>query len=443
MPNINTPNNPQITESYAFLPRDAVTKFLSGCHICKKTARPFSPSRLDDTCTESSSELDALHNLSVPSTDSSTPIADHTILDNIISTEKHTKVEKSIVDWEEAISLETINPKVNESTDSEVSMPVISVNQNLFPSGTSQTNSTYYEQIYTKINEYYSYHINNNSDMKDLAASNDLMNYYQMLRTVYEQSFVNSQKDGTSVQQSDLPNQKVDNISSGFHSSYKNTVARLDEPIIDLTISKASSIDDSPQTSYQSNININIENSIDAENTALKISPQPENNITISSAGVSINVSNSSRELTISCKTTPPKKRYSVFSCGDSGDTIDNTKVNLSAKFNVESCVVDSVNAVQCTDSLGGPNIQQQLIKYRQSLLNSSSGVTSTCNDPVIEENGNVKRNAADCRPITSTYLQLMRSMGLSDEDALKFDNLVSRFLFYFLNILFLFLYIF
>ncbi|EDW51728.1 GM15483 [Drosophila sechellia] len=30
-------------------------------------------------------------------------------------------------------------------------------------------------------------------------------------------------------------------------------------------------------------------------------------------------------------------------------------------------------------------------------------------------------------KPITSTYLQLTRSMGLSDEDALRFDNLVSK----------------
>lgn len=34
-------NNFQIAESYAFLPRDAVTKFLSGCHLCQKSSSPI------------------------------------------------------------------------------------------------------------------------------------------------------------------------------------------------------------------------------------------------------------------------------------------------------------------------------------------------------------------------------------------------------------------
>lgn len=242
--------------------------------------------------------------------------------------------------------------------------------------------------------------MNNSTDMKDLAASNELMNYYQLLRTLYEQS-VTVQKDCTKIEETP---------SENIHSSNKITqVARLEEPIIDLTISKSSSISSPSSASYQhSNININIENSMEPEKNALKFSPQSENNITINSAGVSINVSNSSRELKISCKTTPPKKRYSVYAHSDTVDA-DSNKVNLSAKFNVDSLVP--------VDVIASGSTVQQLVKYRPQ--NDSVGQTISDIMPSTK---------TDAVPITSTYLQLMRSMGLSDEDALKFDNLVSSF---------------
>lgn len=85
---------------------------------------------------------------------------------------------------------------------------------------------------------------------------------------------------------------------------------------------------------------------------------QPENNITINSAGgVSINVSNNTNEVKISCKTTPPKKRYSVYNHQEvTGNTIDpvsqittgqNGKLcrkDLTETFNVAGGVLQSTS---------------------------------------------------------------------------------------------------
>ncbi|XP_055849203.1 uncharacterized protein LOC129914146 isoform X1 [Episyrphus balteatus] len=54
-----------ITETFAFLPREAVTRFLSACPECKKNLRPLSPGRRspadDEIPNESSSEIDVLN----------------------------------------------------------------------------------------------------------------------------------------------------------------------------------------------------------------------------------------------------------------------------------------------------------------------------------------------------------------------------------------------
>ncbi|KAG4070903.1 hypothetical protein HA402_011129, partial [Bradysia odoriphaga] len=293
-----------ITESYAFLPRDAVTKFLAGCQFCKKNSKPHSPSSLiaDDVFTESSSETDALNAGS-----------------GIFS----------------------------ENSDSQLTVDSSTTEAKITDNGKAM-DPTYFDEIYSKIQQYYGYQINNNADVKDLAASNDLLNYYTILKTFYDQS------------------------------------------------------------EFKNNININIENgSTTSTNSTVACtnSNEPsENNITINSAGVSINVLNNSKELKISCKTTPPKKRYSVYN-----HTEDNTssKVNLNERFN--------------QDSVSHKTTENMVADYT---IGKELQTTSRADNTFFSRKYSTPTN--DVKPITSTYLQLMRSMGFCDEDALKFDHLVS-----------------
>lgn len=222
-----------ITETYAFLPRDAVTKFLAGCNICNKIAdgtRPTTPGGgvgaighkrsllADDTCTDSSSgtEPQAVESMR--------------LLDQV------------------------------DGDDDQGKQP---------------------------------------------ALSADLLNYYQLLRVMYEQTLAAQ--------------------SSRSRSTDDGPVrTSTPESMIDLTINRSAG------ETFANQININIDRSVATSMTTSTTTQQigdqqqlqpfvstpsttggGDNIITINSAGMSINVSNSPGELKISCKTTPPKKRFS------------------------------------------------------------------------------------------------------------------------------------
>ncbi|KAJ6648420.1 Nucleolar protein 4, partial [Pseudolycoriella hygida] len=380
-----------ITESYAFLPRDAVTKFLAGCQFCKKSSKPHSPSSLiaDDLFTESSSETDPLtagsgifsensdSQLTADSTIETKFSENSRVVDVPIKSEDGGN-SSLVVDWEEAINLEksrTLSIGEKNSTSMQLIEQMNRTQQ-----------KTYFDEIYSKIQQFYGYQINNNFDMKDLAASNDLLNYYTLLKSFYDQS-VAAHKLGIKSTETALLNM---NTQQNQHISSQLQLKGETDPIIDLTISRPDE--------FKNNININIENGSNANSAAAcsnKTEPT-ENNITINSAGVSINVLNNSKELKISCKTTPPKKRYSVYNHTEDNENTGHSQVNLSTKFNetIENRKTTDIEAVAVDNAVAKEN----RIYSKQHL--------SQVND------------------VKSTYLQLMRNMGFCDEDALKFDHL-------------------
>lgn len=400
----------QITESYAFLPRDAVTKFLAGCQFCKKNSKPHSPSSLiaDDVFTESSSETDALNAGSgIFSENSDSQLTIDSTTDNgkaidSLAIKKEDEVNNlSVVDWEEAITMEK-NRISGISERSSNSMQMIEQ-----MNGVQQ--KTYFDEIYSKIQQFYGYQINNNADIKDLTASNDLLNYYTILKTFYDQSVAAHKLETKTSESRALPSIDQPFPSNSAHMKTKDepSTTSLSEPIIDLTISR-------PEE-FKNNININIENgSTTSTNSTVACtnSNEPsENNITINSAGVSINVLNNSKELKISCKTTPPKKRYSVYNHTEESTT---SKVNLNERFN------------QNDDIVKHKPVESMVADY--SVVKELQ-TTSRTDNTFISRKYSTPIN--DVKPITSTYLQLMRSMGFCDEDALKFDHLVSSRKFY------------
>lgn len=396
----------KITESYAFLPRDAVTKFLAGCQFCKKSSKPHSPSSLiaDDVFTESSSETDPLNVIFSENSDSQLTIdstneaklSDNAKTDAFVVKKEDEMNKLPVVDWEEAINLEknrTLLVSERNGNSMQLSEQMNGVRH-----------KTYFDEIYSKIQQYYGYQINNNADIKDLAASNDLLNYYTLLKTFYDQS-VAAHKLSTKSTEAALQTTQQHVSSSRQLKIKEELTVPSTEPIIDLTISR-------PEE-FKNNININIENGSTASassTVACKNSTEPaENNITINSAGMSINVLNNSKELKISCKTTPPKKRYSVYNHTEENSSCS-SKVNLNDKFNQD-------------------NANGKLTDVDTTVVDCKELQTTSRNENVFH----TKRYSIpvnDVKPITSTYLQLMRSMGFCDEDALKFDHMVSTCIF-------------
>lgn len=260
--------------------------------------------------------------------------------------------------------------------------------------------NNYYDDIYRKISEYYSYQLNNNADVKDLAASNELMNYYQMLRAYYEQSMAVPNHPGA-----------VDATSS--------------------SLSKVEAID----VHRPNSIKINIESGggadgADDENQSTRNSP---NNITISrsAAGdVSINVQNTCQELSISCKTTPPKKRYSSHRTVSESPPTPlplPTPPIVSEKINCEAVATSGGGRNRST---AGISVRQQLMEYRQKQQEQQEQKQQQqqLQNVAVKEKSSADsyispKEAFATKPITSTYLQLMRSMGLTDEDSMKFDQ--------------------
>lgn len=218
-------------------------------------------------------------------------------------------------------------------------------------------------------------HADENNYVKNIEFSNELLKYYQLLNTFY--SNTTTQDDGMKKIENNLT--KKSELSSFRKIRPQSATTQLSkeegQSVIDLTISKSPTPD---STDTIKNININIENSNDKK---------------IDSSNFSINVtSNNSNinEFKISCKTsTPPKKRYNFYlneaaSCSKS----------LNEKFDLEKNCIESVTTVE-----------EEIQYVKKEEPSSSDGLT--------------------VRPITSTYLQLTRSMGLTDEDALKIDDVV------------------
>lgn len=197
---------------------------------------------------------------------------------------------------------------------------------------------------------YKPYESNNNTAIEQQnnassAVSTELLTYYQLLKSFYDANLP--------INPDAIMNQQ-EGIKS-FHIS--NLLQQND--VVDLT--KVSS---NSNVSANNNININI----DGDNKNV-----PSANLM--SVDVSINVSKNTsddtiNELKISCKTTPPKKRYS------------------GASFEAE-------------------------VKTEEG-----NGMRIDCNEQQKQ-----KENERLRSELGSTYLQMTRSMGLADDDAL---NLVS-----------------
>lgn len=331
--------------------------------------------------------------------------------------------------------------------------------------GLSNNEAVYVDEFYRKISEYYR-GIFSNIDIKDPNISPDILNYYQLIRQFYEQTMaINIQRntalglgslnnDPAKIDQPMLSTTNLVTPPLSVASTLPTSTSQNDVSTIDLTIHKPTTNESmtfnniKTNNSYQNNININIGAGNGTEATVkeraaheamLKMNETnaddiAENKVTISSAGVSINVSSlNANSLKISCKTTPPKKRYSVYNHVDDDvnvaakpvHTSITTPQNLNRKFEADATMMAPKRVRTTTPSDDGTAVKSNFGNADDARSNALRS------DPI--KNSPISTNAADSSnpitdiiPITSTYLQLMRSMGFNEDDALKFDNLVS-----------------
>lgn len=324
----------------------------------------------------------------------------------------------------------TPNQLINSNVNAAIATPPGPVT-----SSSSHNEAAYVDEIYTKISEYYR-GIFSNIDLKDPNINADVLNYYQLIRQFYEQTMAaNIQRNkATGFSAASLAMTTTDAATNGGGG------AAADVSTIDLTISKPTPL--APfvggvniNDSFRNNININIENndmnggtplSTASKLKAVNLNAKPidalaENKVTINSAGMSINVSSSlnSNSVKISCKTTPPKKRYSIYSHPNDTDQTANKSaaINLNTKFN-------AAQHEKCGDAM--PSTTTNHLAAMDAMRTKGSPIGRGVGDAGSGSGSSAGSSITDIIPITSTYLQLMRSMGFSEEDAMKFDNVVS-----------------
>lgn len=323
------------------------------------------------------------------------------------------------------------------------------------------TNDAYVDEFYRKISEYYR-GIFSNIDIKDPNISADVLNYYQLIRQFYEQTMaINIQRNtalGLGALNTDLNKIETTSATANLAAPPLTAVSTLpsstqtDVSTIDLTIHKPTPTE--PMTfnniqnsnSFQNNININIGSGADDDaakdravhETLVKMNDArandvAENKVTISSAGVSINVSSlNANSLKISCKTTPPKKRYSVYNhLDDESNTPAKplqtipTPQNLNRKFEAEAMTATKRLRANSPKADGAAN--KSGVTGVDELRSSAATRSDMAKSGPAPATADTPNSLTDINPITSTYLQLMRSMGFNEDDALKFDNLVSK----------------
>lgn len=309
----------------------------------------------------------------------------------------------SATDWEEEIATKTISSEPMEKCGDNATRDATNLGSVRKSSAEGRhgimdcpvgsnvglAGAAYFHDVYSTMSEYYRGQSGNKGDGKDAAMSNDLLGYYQLVRQFYEQSMASNAQMPPAEGAAGLP--KVLNATNWQAES---------------------------QNLPSSRSKIQIKGpALTSDVSALEIKPIGLTEITIK-AEETPTVSKNTKPQKSSCKTTPPKKRYSEYShVEDSPVKSDGAKANLGSRFHVATLVPECVSK-----SNGGDDDDGVLSVAKMSVDERDKASPDGSNDSAV--------SMTDVKPITSTYLQLMRSMGLTDEDALKFDNLVSFLLF-------------
>ncbi|XP_005179447.2 nucleolar protein 4 [Musca domestica] len=410
-----------ISETYAFLPREAVTRFLSICPECKKNLRPSSPTTShakEDIAgviqNESSSEVEVLNYSSHtessmeagPTTKTSTKTSLSTgVLPNPVklqpkkrrysSPDNNSKVFGSgsePSDSNRRLSTRASSSPVLDATSRPIlapqaHKPKIRVNPNLQRPYTPPTLSE--SSIFAQ-----PCHSGYSFDYHSLKSRGNMMRYYDFMRRLYSGNLA-------------MPHSFI---------APPTFPKELSKKYLKPVSSKASSL---PTTKQPTADRI-------PEMFTSSSSDEDPDNISAVKA----------KRFKISCESSDRTKTLELSSCpitAVADDFVQTTQIraiNLS-KNSSHFSAEEKIGSGSCTPhrptssqeirpATSTPtSIKQETVSPPKSTLLPSLRI------PQIRSiSGLPPLDFERLKPITSTYLQLTRSMGLSDEEALRFDNL-------------------
>jgi hypothetical protein len=267
-------------------------------------------------------------------------------------------------------------------------------------------------------------------------------NYYLLLRALYENSSILSRikhVDGSIIR-----GQSCESLNENVKVEMSNQVAK------------------------KKNINININNNNNNNDDNDDDGEKSRSNIFINSLDVSINVASKARcdgsysninKVRISCTTTPTKRitqanQQLVTSSSSSSSSVNDNNFlpyleDTKAVTVARAARMHGVRKFETPETIPSDDasLDNHNKTYNMTTNISSSSSTTGNNHFTKYSNGendvddyhtksgitsidaaqcNKRNSTGDIKPITSTYLLMTRSMGLTDEDAL---NLVSFFL--------------
>ncbi|XP_073822227.1 uncharacterized protein [Musca autumnalis] len=406
-----------ISETYAFLPREAVTRFLSICPECKKNLRPSSPSAslvkeelMGAIQNESSSEVEVLNYSSHtessmeagPTTKTQTKAAIGTgVMQNPVkiqpkkrrysSPDNNSKVFVSSseqVDQYKRLSTRASSSPVLDPTSSRhiLQKPKIRINPNLqrpFTPLLPETSVPFVQPC----------HSSYGFDFHSLKSRGNMMRYYDFMRRLYSGNLA---MPHTFIPPPPLPKDMKPLATKVPSLPKPSLVAQVPEKF------HSSSSDEDPD-------NISAV-------TAKRFKGSCESSdrtktLELSSSHLQIpTVDKDFVESTQICAINLSKNSQSHFSNPEKGPSERCTQLRSTSSLEVPPATSTPTSIKHEAQS---PPKSSILPTLRIPQIRSISGLP-----PLDFER---------LKPITSTYLQLTRSMGLSDEEALRFDNLVSK----------------
>lgn len=420
----------QISETYAFLPREAVTRFLSTCPECKKNLRPSSPSTnvkedlSAEAQNESSSEVEVLNYSSHtessleagPTTKTSTKAAYYAGAGTGPSVHSKPKKRrysnpdnnsKAFVypveqpDLSQSLSRRNSSPVIASSTvkplpSVQTQIPKIRVNPNLqrpFTPPLPEVSGFAYPQY------------SGGFDFHSLKSRDNLVRYYDFMRRLYSGNLM--------LPHSNLPTNL--NQSLGFPK----------EPVQQLNSPKATNIPSYSKKSEGKPFEHSVSSSSDDDGdnvtvlTAKRFKISPDSSLktkALESPPIQLQIPAIDKDFIQSTqiRAINLSKNSSHFSSHDKvgPKEVMPTTATPTSKTSSEAPVTSTPTGTK-QGILTSPKTSALSASLRMPQLRTISGLP-----PLDFER---------LKPITSTYLQLTRSMGLSDEEALRFDNVVSN----------------
>ncbi|EDW75745.1 uncharacterized protein Dwil_GK15032 [Drosophila willistoni] len=403
-----------ITETYAFLPREAVTRFLTICPECKKNLRPSSPSSgalgackdADFAGNESSSEVENYLNYS-SHTESSLetgPTAKrrrHSSADlkgsMPLAATSAPQLDVKSVALPDATTAPPSPTRVADAITTPVSVPKIRVKPQLqrplSPPNPSQT----------ELKEGATASPTPCFDIEMLKSRDNLLRYYDFMRRFYGGS------GGSSMLSQPVLGPPLYGSSLLQSLTYPTTTTALS------TATPTTSIQTATSNTQTHTKTPSTPLATTSKFLAPTPSPEPSSQgpmITLKSSPDSLTRARSPLVTLPATPTVAPSQPIKQIS------SLHQTPINLSKPlFSSSSKCQPASTSTPVPLKLELPSPPKPLPELRIPQLRGMPPVETPLPPLDLER----------LKPITSTYLQLTRSMGLSDEDALRFDNLVSK----------------